>query len=46
MGKAGKQSDFFSFKELFLANSIKIDSLTQLLIEAGMTTEERFFQNL
>jgi hypothetical protein len=46
MGKAAKQSDLVSFKELLLANSIQIDTLTQLLIEAGVITEERFFTTL
>jgi hypothetical protein len=46
MGKAAKQSDLVSFKELLLANSIQIDALTQLLIEAGVITEERFFTKL
>jgi hypothetical protein len=39
MGKAAKQSDIVSFKELLLANSIQIDALTQLLIETGLITE-------
>ena len=46
MGKAAKQSDLVSFKELLLANSIQIDALTQLLIETGLITEERFFTKL
>jgi hypothetical protein len=46
MGKAAKQSDLVSFKELLLANSIQIDTLTQLLIEAGVISEERFFAKL
>jgi hypothetical protein len=46
MGKAAKQSDLVSFKELLLANSIQIDTLTQLLIEAGVISEERFFSKL
>jgi hypothetical protein len=37
IGKAAKQSGLVSFKELLLANSIQIDALTQLLIEAGLT---------
>ena len=46
LGKAAKQSDLVSFKELLLANSIQIDALTQLLIQAGVTSEERFFTKL
>ena len=46
MGKAAKQSDLVSFKELLLANSIQIDALTQLLIESGVFSEERFFAKL
>ena len=45
MGKAAKQSDLVSYKEL-LPNSTQIDSLTQLLIEAGVFSEERFFTKL
>ena len=46
MGKAEKQSDMVSFKELLLANSIQIDALTQLLIESGVISKERFFTKL
>jgi hypothetical protein len=46
MGKAVEKSDLVSFKELLLANSIQIDALTQLLIEAGVISEERFFTKL
>jgi hypothetical protein len=46
MGKAAKQSDLVSFKELLIANSIQVDALTQLLIEAGVISEERFFTKL
>ena len=46
MGKAANQSDLVGFKELLIANSIQIDTLTQLLIEAGVITEERFFAKL
>jgi hypothetical protein len=46
MGKAANQSDLVGFKELLIANSIQIDTLTQLLIETGVITEERFFAKL
>ena len=38
--------DLVTFKELILANSIQIDTLTQLLIEAGLISEEKFFAKL
>ncbi len=46
MGKNAKQSDLVGFKELLIANSIQIDTLTQLLIEEGLISEQRFFQKL
>jgi hypothetical protein len=46
MGKTAKQSDLVNFKELLLANSIHIDTLTQLLIDAGVISEERFFTKI
>ena len=46
MGKATDKSDLVGFKELLIENSIQIDTLTQLLIEAGVITEERFFAKL
>jgi hypothetical protein len=38
--------ELVSFKELILANSIQIDTLTQLLIESGVISEEKFFAKL
>jgi hypothetical protein len=46
MGKAAKQSDLVGFKELLIANSIQIDTLTQLLLETGVITEDRFFTKI
>jgi len=46
MGKAADQSDLVGFRELLVANSIQIDTLTQLLIEAGVFTEEKFYTKL
>ena len=39
-------NDFVTFKELLIANSIQVDALSQLLIEAGPITVQRFFQKL
>ena len=38
--------DLVTFKELLLANSIQLDALTQLLIEAGLISDERFYAKL
>jgi hypothetical protein len=38
--------DLVSFKELLMANSIQVDALTQLLIEAGIISREKFFAKL
>ncbi len=38
--------DLVTFKDLILANSIQIDTLTQLLIESGVISEEKFFAKL
>jgi hypothetical protein len=43
MGKAADKSDLVSFRELLVANSIQVDALTQLLIEEGLISEERFY---
>ncbi len=46
MGKPLPKEDLVSFKELLMANSIQVDALTQLLIEEGLISEQRFFQKL
>ena len=46
MAKPLDPKELIGFKELLLANSIQIDTLTQLLIEAGVITEEKFFAKL
>ena len=46
MGRAEDKSDRISFKDLLLANSIQIDALIQLLIEAGVITEQGFYAKL
>ena len=38
--------ELVSFKELLMANSIQVDTLTQLLIEKGFITNEEFFPKL
>ncbi len=35
--------ELVSFQELIMANSILVDSLTKLLIEKGIITNEEFF---
>jgi hypothetical protein len=46
MGKAADKSDLVSFRELLVANSIQVDTLTQLLIEEGLISEQKFFAKL
>jgi hypothetical protein len=46
MGKAADKSDLVSFRELLVANSIQVDTLTQLLIDEGLITEQKFFAKL
>jgi hypothetical protein len=46
MGKKLDPKDLVSFRELLLANSIQLDALTQLLIESGLISEERFYAKL
>ena len=38
--------ELVSFKELLMAISIQIDALTQLLIEEGLITEQKFYAKL
>ena len=38
--------ELVSFKELLIANSVQVDTLTQLLIEKGIFTKEEFFAKL
>ena len=35
-----------TFKELLMANSIRVDALAQLFIEKGYITKEEFFDKL
>jgi hypothetical protein len=46
MGKTANKSDLVSFRELLVANSIQVDTLTQLLIEEGLISEQKFFAKL
>jgi hypothetical protein len=46
MGKKLDPKDLVSFRELLVANSIQVDALTQLLIEEGLITEQKFFAKL
>ena len=38
--------ELVTFKELLIANSIQVDTLTQLLVEKGIFTEQEFFSKL
>ena len=38
--------ELVSFEELLIANSIQVDTLSQLLFEKGIITEEEFFTKL
>ena len=40
------QSGLVNFKELLTANSIQVDAMTQLLIEKGIFTKDKFFTKL
>ena len=46
MGKKLDPKDLVTFKELLMANSIQVDTLTQLLIEEGLISEQKFFAKL
>ncbi len=39
-------SELVSFKELLMANPIQVDTLTQLLIDKGIITQDEFFTKL
>ena len=40
------QEELVRFQELLMANSIIVDSLTQLLMEKGIITNEEFFAKM
>jgi hypothetical protein len=46
MGKKLSKDDLVSFRELLIANSIQVDTLTQLLIDEGLISEQKFFAKL
>jgi hypothetical protein len=46
MTKKLNPNDLVSFRELLVANSIQVDTLTQLLIEQGVISEQKFFAKL
>ena len=46
MAKSLPENELVSFKELLMANSIQVDALTQLLIEEGLISQEKFIAKL
>jgi len=46
MAKPLDPKDVVTFKEFIVANSIQVDALTQLLIEEGIITEQKFLAKL
>jgi hypothetical protein len=46
MTKSLPENELVSFKELLIANSIQVDALTQLLIEEGLISQEKFIAKL
>jgi hypothetical protein len=40
------EKELVTFKEMMMANSIKVDALAQLLIEKGLITEGEFYSKL
>jgi hypothetical protein len=39
-------SDLLSFRELLIANSIQLDTITQMLIDKGIFTSDEFYARL
>ena len=46
MTKKLTDKELVSFKEMLLANSIQVDTISQLLIEKGLITEDEFYTKL
>jgi hypothetical protein len=46
MGKKLSKDDLTSLRELLVANYIQVDALTQLLIEQGVISEQKFVAKL
>ena len=40
------ENELVSFKELLIATSIQVDTLSQLLIEKGVISEQKFYGKL
>ena len=46
MAKKIDPADLVTFKEFMLANAIQLDTITQLLIDKGIITQEEFVAKL
>ena len=46
MAEKLNDKELISFEELLRANSIQVDTLSQLLIEKGFITEQEFYTKL
>ena len=46
MARKLDDKELVTFKEMLIANSIQVDTLSQLLIEKGIITEQEFFVKL
>ncbi len=40
------QDELVSFRELLISNTIQLDTISRLLIEKGIITDEEFFDKL
>ena len=46
MAEKLNEKELVSFKELLMTNTIQVDTVTQLLIEKGIFTEEELYTKL
>ena len=46
MAQKLNDTELATFKELLMANSVEVDSVTNLLIEMGIFTEQEFYSKL
>jgi hypothetical protein len=46
MAEKLEEKELVSFKEFLIAHSIQVDTVTQLLIEKGIITEQEFYTKL
>jgi len=46
MAKEFDEKEISTFEELLMVNVIQLDTVTQLLVEKGVFTEEEFFSKL